>query len=184
MPEERLRYLLRSSTSFDYQCPWLLNRIASVIKCSHFAENVKKPLDVSSVVFQCCKFLLAKISPVFLIIHEVISCIGRSTLQLMKMIFLSGARPAKLTALQQATYVLEKLSEGVMPPQIIEEMDDDIQLVEIWMDFLVDMRWIERNTAAGASGYTVTDKGKDWLTKLSVLAEYARSPPQLSNTSS
>ena len=90
----------------------------------------------------------------------------------MKMISLSGVQPAKLTALQQATYVLEKLSEGRMPPQIVEEMHDDIQLVEIWMDFLVDMRWIDRNTAAaGASGYIVTAKGKEWLAKLSAFAE-------------
>ena len=43
---------------------------------------------------------------------------------------------------------------------------------EIWMDFLVDMRWIDRNTAAaGASGYIVTAKGKEWLAKLSAFAE-------------
>ena len=102
----------------------------------------------------------------------------------MEMIFSRNDKPTKLTALQQATYVLEKLSEGKMPPQIVEEMEDDVQLVKIWMDFLIDIQWIRRNTAPGASGYTVTDKGKDWLTKLSVLAEYARSPPQLSNTSS
>lgn len=99
----------------------------------------------------------------------------------MKMIFSGSARPAKLTALQQATFVLEKLSEGKMPPQIVDEMDDDIQLVEIWMDFLVEIRWIERNTA-GASGYIVTDKGKEWLAKLSAFAEPA--PSLLSNTSS
>ena len=92
------------------------------------------------------------------------------------MIFSESARHGKLTALQQATYVLEKLSEGKLPPQIVDEMDDDIQLVEIWMDFLVEMQWIERNTAA-ASGYIVTDKGKKWLAKLSVFAE---PPPSLS----
>ena len=102
----------------------------------------------------------------------------------MEMIFSRNDKPTKLTALQQATYVLEKLSEGKMPPQIIEEMDDDIQLVEIWMDFLVDMRWIERNTAAAGAiqGYIVTAKGKEWLAKLSAFAEPSPTPSLLSNT--
>ena len=91
----------------------------------------------------------------------------------MKLISLRSARPAKLTALQLAIYVLEKLSEGKMPTQIVNKMDDDIQLVEIWMDFLVEMQWIERNTAAASAsgGYIVTAKGKEWLAELSVFAE-------------
>jgi hypothetical protein len=54
-----------------------------------------------------------------------------------------------------------------IPAQIIDTLDNDSQLVEIWIDFLVDIKWIMRYKT-GVSGYTITEKGKIWLDKLAV----------------
>ena len=73
-------------------------------------------------------------------------------------------RPARLTGLQQASFILEQLAEGRMPPQIINSLDNDSQLVEIWIDFLVDIKWIVRD-GTGVNGYFITEKGERWLAK-------------------
>jgi hypothetical protein len=77
---------------------------------------------------------------------------------------MEGSRPARLVGLEQACYVLQRLAEGKLPPQIVDDFDNDSQLVEIWTNFLTDVGWIKRNVAG--EGYTVTEKGQTWLTKL------------------
>lgn len=98
----------------------------------------------------------------------------------MNMTNIKDDSPARLSGLKQATYILEQLAEGKMPPQIVDNLDNDSQLVEIWIDFLVDIKWIERDKTC-LEAYTVTEKGKRWLAKLAVQQETP--PSQLSNTS-
>lgn len=74
-------------------------------------------------------------------------------------------RAAKLIGLKQATYVLEQVAQGKMPPQVVDAFDGDSQLVEIWTSFLTDIRWIERDKTC-LKGYAVTEKGNTWLAKL------------------
>jgi hypothetical protein len=73
------------------------------------------------------------------------------------------------TGLSQATYILKCLSEGYSKDQIYHVFNGDIQLVSIWIDFLKDKHWIEKE---GPKDVTVSDNedklkvsenGKKWL---------------------
>jgi predicted transcriptional regulator len=48
-----------------------------------------------------------------------------------------------------------------MEDQIIAKCDGDSQLVEIWIDFLAENRWIIKDSAN--KGWVLTDKGKQQM---------------------
>jgi hypothetical protein len=71
--------------------------------------------------------------------------------------------PLNLRGLKQAVYVLQSLEQGKTTDQIVDKFKGDSQLVEIWTNFLIHNHWIERKNA---SGFSATEKGKDWLDRI------------------
>ena len=73
------------------------------------------------------------------------------------------------TGLSQATYILKCLSEGYSKDQIYRVFNGDIQLVSIWLDFLKDKHWIEKEGPKNVTGscdetkLNVSEDGKKWL---------------------
>jgi hypothetical protein len=71
--------------------------------------------------------------------------------------------------LSQATYILKCLSEGYSKDQIYSVFNGDIQLVSIWIDFLKDKHWIEKEGPKDVTGsydetkLKVSENGKKWL---------------------
>jgi uncharacterized radical SAM superfamily Fe-S cluster-containing enzyme len=94
-----------------------------------------------------------------------ISFVMTNVTLMTKMVHTGTDRAAKLIALGQATYVLEQVTQGKLPPQIVDAFDGNSPLVEIWTSFLTDIRWIERDKTC-LKGYIVTEKGNTWLAKL------------------
>jgi hypothetical protein len=58
-------------------------------------------------------------------------------------------------------YILDCLHDGLMEDQIIAKYDGDSQLVEIWIDFLTETRWIIKDSAN--KRWVLTDKGKQQM---------------------
>ena len=64
---------------------------------------------------------------------------------------------------------LKCLSEGYSKDQIYRVFNGDIQLVSIWIDFLKDKHWIEREGPKDVTGsydetkLKVSEDGKKWL---------------------
>ena len=58
-------------------------------------------------------------------------------------------------------YILDCLHDGLIEDQIIANCDGDSQLVEIWIDFLAENRWIIKDSAN--KRWVLTDKGKQQM---------------------
>jgi hypothetical protein len=56
-------------------------------------------------------------------------------------------------------YVLKCLENGMTKEQIAVLFDNDSQLVNIWIDFLIDNRWIIPDMPNGR--WIVTEKGRE-----------------------
>lgn len=67
--------------------------------------------------------------------------------------------PDRLTGLNQAVYVMECLVNGQNEEHIASTLNDDRQLVNMWMSFLRHNKWI---TFEG-SQWSMTAKGAEWL---------------------
>jgi hypothetical protein len=66
--------------------------------------------------------------------------------------------PIKLAGLKQAAYVMGCLARNDSEQQIIETLDGDAQLFDIWKSFLRHNQWITETT----EGWSVTAKGSMW----------------------
>ena len=53
----------------------------------------------------------------------------------------------RLMGLQQALYVMSCLNKGMDETEIATRLDDDSELVEIWIQFLCDREWIKKDNA-------------------------------------
>lgn len=77
--------------------------------------------------------------------------------------------PVNLKGLNQALFVLQSLEQGKGADQIVEEFDGDLQLVEIWTNFLIHNHWIEKIMVdSGNYTYLVTDKGREWSKRVQI----------------
>lgn len=80
---------------------------------------------------------------------------------------IGNINPVNLRGLKQALFVLRNLEQGKDVKEVAETFDGDVQLVEIWTNFLIHNHWIEKiEVDAGGARYLVTDKGRDWLQRI------------------
>ena len=68
-----------------------------------------------------------------------------------------------LSGVKQAFYVLHCLDEGNSNQHIIQKFDGDEKLVDIWMSFVKDNHWIEKDRLGK---WHLTIKGREWARKL------------------
>jgi hypothetical protein len=82
-------------------------------------------------------------------------------------LLLGNINPVNLRGLKQALFVLHSLEKGRPAKEIAERLGGDLQLVEIWTNFLIHNHWIE-NIKVDSVGvrYLITDKGKDLLQRI------------------
>lgn len=82
-------------------------------------------------------------------------------------LLLGNINPVNLRGLKQALFVLHSLEEGRPAKEIAERLGGDLQLVEIWTNFLIHNHWIEKTKVdSGGVRHLITDKGKDWLQRI------------------
>ena len=67
-------------------------------------------------------------------------------------------KPAQLSGLRQAAYVMECLVRNDDCKEIVRMLDGDDQLYQMWKLFLVHNNWITRTK----QGWAVTPKGAMW----------------------
>lgn len=80
---------------------------------------------------------------------------------------IGNINPVNVRGLKQALLVLRSLEKGTNAQHIVENFGGDMQLVEIWTNFLIHNHWIEKiEVDAGRARYVVTDKGRDWLHRI------------------
>jgi hypothetical protein len=84
--------------------------------------------------------------------------------------------PLRLHGLRQAIYILKCLEKGQTEQEIIKYFEGDSQLVELWINFLLDIHWIQKRemstttplsppSANDTPTWVVTDKAKEWTVK-------------------
>jgi|SRR5215831_11013615 len=65
------------------------------------------------------------------------------------------------SALMSAVHILICLTEGKSPEDIAKDFDGNIELVCIWIDYIIGINWIYRNAVDGT--WVASDDGKKWL---------------------
>jgi hypothetical protein len=67
------------------------------------------------------------------------------------------------SALISAVHFLICLTEGKSPEDIAKDFDGDIELVRIWIDYMMGINWVYRNAVDGI--WVALDDGKKWIEK-------------------
>ena len=67
------------------------------------------------------------------------------------------------SALISAVHILIRLTEGKSPENIAKDFDGNIELVRIWIDYMIGINWIYRNADDGT--WVASDDGKKWIEK-------------------
>ncbi len=71
-----------------------------------------------------------------------------------------AVKSAGLGGLKKAMYVLRCLDKGQTRKQIVEALNGDEELVDIWISFLMQYDWIEQRNESDE--WSVTPKGREW----------------------
>lgn len=61
-------------------------------------------------------------------------------------------------------FVLQCLDRGQTRKQIVELLNGDDNLVDIWMSFLIQYDWIEQRNESDE--WSVTPKGREWYEEI------------------
>jgi predicted transcriptional regulator len=69
-----------------------------------------------------------------------------------------------LGAVKKAMYVLQCLDRGQTRKQIVEALNGDQQLVDVWISFLMQFDWIEQQNESDE--WSVTAKGREWYEEI------------------
>jgi hypothetical protein len=72
-----------------------------------------------------------------------------------------NSSPSQFRGLHQAVFVLEQLCKGHSRDKVIEDLNGDQQLVDMWMNFLIHNQWVIRDIHS--EEWVLTEKGKRWI---------------------
>lgn len=75
-----------------------------------------------------------------------------------------AVKSAGLGGLKKAMYVLQCLNRDQTRKQIVEALDGDSELVDVWISFLMQYDWIEQQNESDE--WSVTPKGREWYEKI------------------
>ena|SRR5215510_7880360 len=67
------------------------------------------------------------------------------------------------SALISGVHILICLIEGKSPEDIAKDFDGNIELVRIWIDYMMGINWVYRNAVDGT--WVALDDGKKWIEK-------------------
>jgi hypothetical protein len=71
-----------------------------------------------------------------------------------------AVKSAGLGGLKKAMFVLHCLDRGQTRKQIVEALNGDEELLDIWISFLMQYDWIEQHNETDE--WSVTPKGREW----------------------
>jgi predicted transcriptional regulator len=75
-----------------------------------------------------------------------------------------AVKSAGLGGLKKAMYVLQCLDNGQSRKQIVESLNGDEKLVDVWISFLMQYDWIEHQNESDE--WSVTLKGREWYEEI------------------
>jgi hypothetical protein len=67
------------------------------------------------------------------------------------------------SALMTAVHILICLTKGKSREEIARDFDDNLELVRVWIDYMIAINWVYKNAADGT--WVVSDNGKMWIEK-------------------
>ncbi|HEY7570426.1 MAG TPA: hypothetical protein VH796_03565 [Nitrososphaeraceae archaeon] len=67
------------------------------------------------------------------------------------------------SALMSAVHILICLTEGKSNEEIAKDFDGNIELVCVWIDYMVGINWVHRNAVDGT--WVASGDGKKWIEK-------------------
>jgi hypothetical protein len=73
-------------------------------------------------------------------------------------------KSAGLGGLKKAMFVLQCLDRGLTRKQIVELLNGDEELVDVWISFLMQYDWIAQRNESGE--WTITTKGREWYKEI------------------
>lgn len=76
-----------------------------------------------------------------------------------------AVKSADLGGLKKAMFVLQCLDRGQTRQQIVELLNSDGELVDVWISFLMQYDWIEQENESDE--WSVTSKGREWYEEIS-----------------
>ena len=71
------------------------------------------------------------------------------------------------SALMSAVHILIGLTEGKSHKEIAKDFDDNIELVCVWIDYMIGINWVYRNAVDGT--WVASENGKKWIEKYYLL---------------
>jgi hypothetical protein len=75
-----------------------------------------------------------------------------------------GSSISRLEGLKQPVHILNHIYEGKALPDILKMCDGDSGMLESWLSFMTNFKWIEKVLDDGNERmFIVTEKGKDTL---------------------
>ena len=78
----------------------------------------------------------------------------------------SSIRLTGLSGLKQAIAILHHIDIGKAQTELVKMCDDDLQLVIIWIEFMIELKWLERKGITSTAGsFGLTAQGKEALKK-------------------
>jgi hypothetical protein len=77
-------------------------------------------------------------------------------------------KPWRESASMTAAHILVCLTkEGRSHEEIArEDFDNNLELVSVWIDYMIGINWIYKNTNDGSNKWIATDNGKKWVEKI------------------
>ena len=75
-----------------------------------------------------------------------------------------AVKSASLGGLKKAMFVFQCLERGQTMKQIVEALNGDEQLVNVWISFLMQYDWIEQHS--DSDEWSVTPKGREWYKEI------------------
>ncbi|HEY7571212.1 MAG TPA: hypothetical protein VH796_07585 [Nitrososphaeraceae archaeon] len=71
------------------------------------------------------------------------------------------------SALMSAVHILICMTEGKSPEDIAKDFDGNVELVRIWIDYMIGINWVYRNAVDGT--WVSSNNGKKWIEKYYML---------------
>ena len=76
-----------------------------------------------------------------------------------------AVKSADLGGLKKAMFVLQCLDRGQTRKQIVELLNGDEELLDVWISFLMQYDWIRQEIESDE--WSVTPRGREWYEEIS-----------------
>ena len=75
----------------------------------------------------------------------------------------SSSKHYRESALMTAVHIMICLIKGKSREEIAKDFDDNLELVRVWIDYIIAINWVYKNAAD--STWVASDNGKMWIEK-------------------